>query len=49
MVYLYSYTCKAINPPLAGPFYLQMLCLVDTTVRQDKNNLSNLIMAGEWL
>lgn len=31
MVYLYSYTCKAIDAPLAGPFYLQMLCLVDTT------------------
>lgn len=31
MVYLYSYTCKAIDPPLARPFYLQMLCLVDTT------------------
>lgn len=31
MVYLYSYTLKAIDPPLPEPFYLQMLCLVDTT------------------
>lgn len=37
-VYLYSYTCKAINRPLAVPFYLQMLCLVDRTARQTKIN-----------
>jgi len=47
MVYLYSYTCKAIDPPPAGPFYLQMLCLVDTTAGQDKNNLSDPITVGE--
>lgn len=47
MVYLYSYTCKAINPPLARPFYLQMLCLVDTTAKQNKNNLSDCITVGK--
>lgn len=47
MVYLYSYTCKAIDPPLARPFYLQMLCLVDTTARQDKNHLSNPITVSK--
>lgn len=50
MVYLYSYTLKAIDPPLPGPFYLQMLCLVDTTARQEKkNHLSSPIMVGEHL
>lgn len=49
MVYLYSYTCKAIDPSPARPFYLQMLCLVDMTARQDKNNLSDSITVDERL